>query len=51
MANVMQITTMLSNFQHHQGLLLGNGNICETKLTERGCFLFSFQKTQLFHLH
>lgn len=40
MANVMQITTMLSNFQHHQGLLLGNGNICETKLTERGCFWF-----------
>lgn len=40
MANVMQITTTLSNFQHHQGLLLGNGNICETKLTERGCFYF-----------
>lgn len=40
MANVMQITTMLSNFQHHQGLLLVNGNICETKLTELGLFLF-----------
>lgn len=40
MANVMQITTMLSNFQHHQRLLLANGNICETKLTELGFGLF-----------
>lgn len=34
MANGMQIATMLRNFQHHEELLLANGNICEAKLTE-----------------